>query len=73
MRTIQKYNLEVSDEKTKIIELKKDDDDDGYGDHTFDFWALPITWGKTGPERKESKGKQARRSTEQVYSGVKNG
>ena len=37
IKRLEKFNLTVAEDKTKIIELKKADNDDDKGDNSFDF------------------------------------
>ena len=60
VKRLGKYHLEVSEEKTKIIELKKDgaDDDNDHGDYTFDFLGFTHYMGKD-----KNGGKRVKRKT----------
>lgn len=64
VKRLNKYNLEVSKEKTKIIELKKDDDnDDGdeHGDYAFDFLGFTHYMGKDKNGEKRVKRKTSKK------------
>ena len=62
VKRLNKFNLEVSEEKTKIIELNKGDDDDGdHGDHAFDFLGFTHYMGKDKDGRKRVKRKTSKK------------
>lgn len=63
VKRLKKYNLEVSEEKTKIIELEKsdEDDDDDHGDHAFDFLGFTHYMGKDKNGRKRVKRKTSKK------------
>jgi len=62
VKRLNKFNLEISEEKTKIIELKKDDDDDDdHGNHTFDFLGFTHYMGEDKDGRKRIKRKTSKK------------
>jgi len=59
---LDKFNLEVAEEKTKIIELKKDQDDkDDHGDNNFDFLGFTHYVGKDKNGNKRVKRKTSKK------------
>ena len=58
-----KFNLEIAEEKTKIIELKKDinDDDNDKGENSFDFLGFTHYVGKDKNGRKRVKRKTSKK------------
>lgn len=62
IRRLGKFNLEVAEEKTKIIELKKDDnDEDDQGDSAFDFLGFTHYIGKDQNGKKRIKRKTSKK------------
>ena len=59
---LSKFNLEIAEEKTKIIELKKDKNDDDKVENSFDVFGFTHYIGKDKNGRKRVK-----RNTKQVY------
>jgi hypothetical protein len=43
---LKRFNLNVAEEKTKILELKKNEEDDDKGDNSFDFLGFTHYVGK---------------------------
>lgn len=58
---LKKFNLTVAEEKTKIIELKKDENDDDNGDNSFDFLGFTHYVGKDKNGRKRVKRKTSKK------------
>ena len=58
---LEKFNLEVAEEKTKIIELKKDNKDDDKGDNSFDFLGFTHYVGKDKNGSKRVKRKTSKK------------
>ena len=52
---LKKFNLTVAEEKTKILELKKNEEDDDKGDNSFDFLGFTHYVGKDKNGRKRVK------------------
>lgn len=64
VKRLDKYNLEVSEEKTKFIELKEDEDDkddDDHGNHSFDFLGFTHYMGKDKNGEKRIKRKTSKK------------
>ena len=53
IKRLEKFNLNVAEEKTKIIELKKDNDDEDKGDSSFDFLGFTHYVGKDKNGRRQ--------------------
>lgn len=58
---LEKFNLEVAEEKTKIIELKKDNNDDDKGENSFDFLGFTHYVGKDKNGSKRVKRKTSKK------------
>ena len=58
---LKKFNLSVAEEKTKIIQLKKADNDDDKGDNSFDFLGFTHYVGKDKNGRKRVKRKTSKK------------
>jgi hypothetical protein len=61
MLRLEKFNLEVAEEKTKIIELKKDNKDDDKGENSFDFLGFTHYVGKDKNGSKRVKRKTSKK------------
>lgn len=58
---LMKFNLNVAEEKTKILELKKNEEDDDKGDNSFDFLGFTHYIGKCKNGRKRVKRKTSKK------------
>ena len=58
---LKKFSLNVAEDKTKIIELKKNDNDDDKGDNSFDFLGFTHYVGKDKNGRKRVKRKTSKK------------
>lgn len=63
---LDKFNLEISEEKTKIIELKKGKDDQDKGDNSFDFLGFTHYVGKD----KNGKKRVKRKTSKKKYKAI---
>lgn len=61
IKRLKKFNLSVAEEKTKIIQLKKADNDDDKGDNSFDFLGFTHYVGKDKNGRKRVKRKTSKK------------
>lgn len=58
---LEKFNLSLAEEKTRIIELKKSDKDDDQGDNSFDFLGFTHYVGKDKNGKKRVKRKTSKK------------
>lgn len=61
IKRLEKFKLTVAEEKTKIIEIKKDNEDDDSGDNSFDFLGFTHYVGTDKNGRKRVKRKTSKK------------
>lgn len=61
IKRLERFKLEIAEEKTRIIELNKDGDDDGIGGNSFDFLGFTHYVGKDKNGKKRVKRKTSKK------------